>query len=146
MASDETPESIAAYAMQAVLDAVFDTVEPIEASMFELLDIIVEEVVEIVTGAPTEIRSMWNPEDIQANIQETIDIASEIRKEVWSRKDVLDLMACCIALLETPLHLPVTRWIERGLVGSEFAGFDLQARVLDYACLFDNVSDTPATA
>ncbi len=58
---------------------------------------------------------------------------------------MLDLMACCIALLDTP-HLPVTRWIERGLVGSEFAGFDLQARVFDYACLFDNVPDTPATA
>ncbi len=49
-----------------------------------------------------------------------------------------------IALLDP--HLPVIRWIESGLAGTRFAEFDLQARVFDYACLFDDVEDTPRVA
>ena len=137
---------VTTFIVEEVLSIAFDRVCPIESTTFELVDIIVEEVAQIVTGELGDNPSMENPQDILDAIQDAIDRASRVNKEIWSWEAVLDLLATSIALLDTP-HLPVIRWIERGLAGTRFAEFDLQARVLDYAFLFDDlVEDTPRVA
>ena len=138
---------VATFIVEEVLSIAFDRVCPIESTTFELVDIIVEEVAQIVTGELDDNPSMENPQDILDAIQDAIDRASRVNKEIWSWEAVLDLLATSIALLDSPHHLAIIRWIEHGLAGTRFAEFDLQASVLDYACLFDDlVEDTPRVA
>ncbi len=79
--------------MEEVLSIAFDRVCPIESTMFVLVDIIVEEVAQIVTGEVDDNPSMENPQDIVGAIQDAIDRASRVIKEDWKWEAVLDLLA-----------------------------------------------------
>lgn len=142
---EETAASVVEYIMDDLMYNVFDVVLPIQAPMYELLEIIVEEVEDIVAGIPVEFPSLNNPADILVSIREVIARVERVNHETWDWASVIDHLGCCLALRENS-SVEVIRWIERGFAGTHFNGFDLQALVFEYECLFDEVPDTAASA
>ena len=142
---NETAESVADFIVQDIMSAVFEVVAPTPVPMYELLVVIVKEVEDIVAGVPVVNPTMHNPGDIIMNIAKAIERASRVNDESWEWDGVHDVLACCLALRDTPSE-EVIRWIERGFIGSRFASVDLWASVYEYLCLFDDIPDTPHAA
>lgn len=139
---------VATYIVDEVMSITFDRVAPAEVTMYELVNLMILDVVHIVNGEGGNTSVMEEPHDILELIDEAIRRVDNVRGEVWPWESVLDFLATCIALTVEgrTTTIRVIRWIERGLSGTRFDGFDLNARVFDYACLFDEVDDIAPSA
>ena len=131
---------VATYIVDEVMSITFDRVAPAEVTMYELVNLMVLDVAQIVNGEAGNTSVMEEPHDILELIDEAIRRVDNVRGEVWPWEYVLDLIANCIALTVEgrTTTARVIQWIERGLSGTHFEEFVLNCRVYEYAVLFDN--------